>query len=142
MGGGLALAHAFTSTGLDDWIASNLSVVSGMPFIVIILVFVTMAIVPSEMISNTATAALLIPIAASLATSLGINPLLLMAPVAIATSYGFIMPVGTPPNAIVYSSGYITAREMARAGLPLDLISIVMVTILMSILVPLVFGIG
>ena len=142
MGGGLALAHAFTSTGLDDWIASNLSVVSGMPFIVIILVFVTMAIVPSEMISNTATAALLIPIAASLATSLGINPLLLMAPVAIATSYGFIMPVGTPPNAIVYSSGYITAREMARAGLPLDLISIVMVTILTSILVPLVFGIG
>lgn len=142
MGGGLTLAHAFTSTGLDDWIASNLSVVSGMPFIVIILVFVTMAIVPSEMISNTATAALLIPIAASLATSLGINPLLLMAPVAIATSYGFIMPVGTPPNAIVYSSGYITAREMARAGLPLDLISIVMVTILTSILVPLVFGIG
>ena len=142
MGGGLALAHAFTSTGLDDWIASNLSIVSGMPFIVIILVFVTMAIVPSEMISNTATAALLIPIAASLATSLGINPLLLMAPVAIATSYGFIMPVGTPPNAIVYSSGYITAREMARAGLPLDLISIVMVTILTSILVPLVFGIG
>jgi len=139
MGGGLALAHAFTSTGLDDWIASNLSVVSGMPFIVIILVFVTMAIVPSEMISNTATAALLIPIAASLATSLGINPLFLMAPVAIATSYGFIMPVGTPPNAIVYSSGYITAREMARAGLPLDLISIVMVTILTSILVPLVF---
>ena len=142
MGGGLALAHAFTSTGLDDWIASNLSIVSGMPFIVIILVFVIMAIVPSEMISNTATAALLIPIAASLATSLGINPLLLMAPVAIATSYGFIMPVGTPPNAIVYSSGYITAREMARAGLPLDLISIVMVTILTSILVPLVFGIG
>ncbi len=68
-------------------------------------------------------AALLIPIAASLATSLGINPLLLMAPVAIATSYGFIMPVGTPPNAIVYSSGYITAREMSRAELPLVFIS-------------------
>jgi sodium-dependent dicarboxylate transporter 2/3/5 len=94
------------------------------------------------MISNTATAALLIPIAASLATSLGINPLLLMAPVAIATSYGFIMPVGTPPNAIVYSSGYITAREMAKAGLPLDIISIIMVTILTSIFVPLIFGIG
>jgi solute carrier family 13 (sodium-dependent dicarboxylate transporter), member 2/3/5 len=76
-----------------------------------------------------------IPIAASLATSLGINPILLVAPVAIATSYGFIMPIGTPPNAIVYSSGYITAREMARTGLPLDLISIVMVTILTSILV-------
>jgi solute carrier family 13 (sodium-dependent dicarboxylate transporter), member 2/3/5 len=142
MGGGLALAHAFTSTGLDDWIASSLTVVSGMPFIVMILVFVTMAVVPSEMISNTATAAILIPIAASLATSVGLNPLLLMAPVAIAASYGFIMPVGTPPNAIVYSSGYISAREMARAGLPLDLISIMMVTILTSIFVPLVFGIG
>jgi solute carrier family 13 (sodium-dependent dicarboxylate transporter), member 2/3/5 len=142
MGGGLALAHAFTSTGLDDWIASSLTVVSGMPFIVMILVFVTMAVVPSEMISNTATAAILIPIAASLATSVGLNPLLLMAPVAIAASYGFIMPVGTPPNVIIYSSGYISAREMARAGLPLDLISIMMVTILTSIFVPLVFGIG
>ena len=64
-----------------------------------------------------------------------------MAPVAIAASYGFIMPVGTPPNAIVYSSGFITARQMARAGLPLDIISIIMVTILSSIFVPLVFGI-
>ncbi|HEX5186966.1 MAG TPA: SLC13 family permease [Nitrososphaeraceae archaeon] len=139
MGGGLALAHAFTSTGLDDWIASNLSGISSMPFIVIILILVGMAIIPSEMISNTATAALLIPIAASLATTVGLNPLLLMASVTIAASYGFIMPVGTPPNAIVYSSGYITSRQMARTGLPLDIISIIMVTILTSIFVPLVF---
>jgi solute carrier family 13 (sodium-dependent dicarboxylate transporter), member 2/3/5 len=107
----------------------------------IVLVFVTLAILPTEIISNTATAALLIPIAASFADSLGINPILLMAPVAIAASYGFIMPVGTPPNAIVFSSGYVTAGKMARAGLPLDFISIVMVTILTSILVPIVFGI-
>lgn len=65
-----------------------------------------------------------------------------MAPISIAASYGFIMSVGTPPNAIVYSSGYITAREMAKAGLPLDIISIIMVTILTSIFVPLIFGIG
>ena len=70
-----------------------------------------------------------------------LSPILFMAPVAIATSYGFIMPVGTPPNAIVYSSGYVTAGKMARAGLPLDFISIAMVTILTSILVPIVFGI-
>ena len=67
--------------------------------------------------------------------------ILLMAPVAVAASYGFIMPVGTPPNAIVFSSGYVTAGKMARAGLPLDFTSIVMVTILTSILVPIVFGI-
>jgi sodium-dependent dicarboxylate transporter 2/3/5 len=100
-----------------------------------------LAILPTEMISNTATAALLLPISASLAMSMGLNPLLLMAPIAIAASYGFIMPVGTPPNAIVYSSGLVPMRAMARAGLPLDFISIILVTALTSILVPLAFGI-
>jgi sodium-dependent dicarboxylate transporter 2/3/5 len=100
-----------------------------------------LAILPTEMISNTATAALLLPISASLAMSMGLNPLFLMAPIAIAASYGFIMPVGTPPNAIVYSSGLVTTREMARAGLPLDFIAIILVTTLTSVLVPLVFGI-
>jgi sodium-dependent dicarboxylate transporter 2/3/5 len=139
IGGGLALADGFTSTGLGDWIAGQLSFLGSVNYIVMILVLVTLAILPTEMISNTATAALLLPISASLATSMGINPILFMAPVAIATSYGFIMPVGTPPNAIVYSTGYISVAKMARAGIPLDLISIVMVTILTSILVPLVF---
>lgn len=142
IGGGLALANAFTTTGLGDWIAMHLDVLGNTHYIIIILVFVTLAILPTEMISNTATAALLLPISASIAGSMGVNPILLMAPVALASSYGFIMAVGTPPNAIVYSSGYITTKEMARAGLPLDIISIVMVTILSSILVPLVFGIN
>jgi len=102
----------------------------------------TLAILPTEMISNTATAALLLLISVSLAVSMGLNPILSMAPVALASSFGFIMPVGTPPNAIVYSSGYITTKEMAKDGLPLDIISIIMVTILSSILVPLVFGIN
>jgi sodium-dependent dicarboxylate transporter 2/3/5 len=139
IGGGLALANGFTSTGLGDWIAGQLSFLGEANYIIIILVLVTLAILPTEMISNTATAALLLPISASLATSMGINPILFMAPVAIATSYGFIMPVGTPPNAIVYSSGYISIAKMARAGIPLDFISIVMVTILTTILVPIVF---
>jgi sodium-dependent dicarboxylate transporter 2/3/5 len=139
IGGGLALADGFTSTGLGDWIAGQLSFLGSANYIIMILVLVTLAILPTEMISNTATAALLLPISASLATSMGVNPILFMAPVAIATSYGFIMPVGTPPNAIVYSTGYISVAKMARAGIPLDLISIVMVTILTSILVPLVF---
>lgn len=68
-----------------------------------------------------------------------IDPILFMAPVAITTSYGFIMPVKTPPNPIVYSSGYISFAKMARAGIPLDYISIVIVTVLTSVLVPLVF---
>ncbi|WP_458747378.1 SLC13 family permease [Candidatus Nitrosocosmicus sp. T] len=139
IGGGLALADGYTSTGLGDWIAHQISFMSGTNYLVMILIFVTLAIIPTEMISNTATAALLLPISASLAISMNIDPILFMAPVAIATSYGFIMPVGTPPNAIVYSTGHITMGKMARAGIPLDLISIALVTILTSILVPLVF---
>src|SRR3712207_3375602 len=121
--------------------AEKISFLGNTNYLIIILVFVTLAIFPTEMISNTATAALLIPIAASFASSMDLNPILFMAPVAVATSYGFIMPVGTPPNAIVFSSGYITAGQMARARQPLDFISIVMVTLLTSVFVPLVFGI-
>jgi sodium-dependent dicarboxylate transporter 2/3/5 len=139
IGGGLALANAFTATGLDSWIASQLNFLSGMPLIVIILVIVAVAIFSSEIISNTAAAALLIPISASLATSLDINPLLLMVPLTIATSYGFIMPVGTPPNAIVFATGHVTAGRMAKVGLPLDIIGIILITILTLFLVPLVW---
>ncbi len=98
------------------------------------------AILTSEIVSNTASAALLIPISASLATSIGIDPLLLMIPLTIATSYGFVLPVGTPPNAIVFASGYVTIPKMARAGLPLDVIGIVLVTTLTTLLVPLVWS--
>ncbi len=139
IGGGLALANAFTTTGLDDWIASQLSFLSGMPLIVIIFVIVAVAILSSEIISNTAAAALLIPISASLATSIDVNPVLLMVPLTIATSYGFVMPVGTPPNAIVFATGHVRAAKMAKVGLPLDIIGIVLVTVLTSILVPILW---
>ena len=139
IGGGLALANAYTATGLDNWIASQLYFLSGMPLIVIILVIVAVAIFSSEIISNTATAALLIPISVSLATALDINPILLMVPLTIATSFGFIMPVGTPPNAIVFATGHVTARQMAKVGLPLDIIGIILITILTLVLVPLVW---
>lgn len=139
IGGGLALANAFTTTGLDRWFASQLNFLAGMPFILVILVVVAIAIFSSEIISNTATAALLIPIAASLSVTLEVDPLLLMIPITIATSYGFIMPVGTPPNAIVFASGHVTARKMARAGLPLDIIGIAIVTLFAITLVPMLW---
>jgi sodium-dependent dicarboxylate transporter 2/3/5 len=140
IGGGLALANGFTSTGLDDWIADRLSFLAGMHYVIIVLAIVGVTILAGEVVSNTAIAALLIPISASLATSLGIPPLLLMVPVAIAASYGFAMPVGTPPNAIVFASGHVTAAKMAKAGLPLDIIGIAIVTLLTIVLVPLIWG--
>jgi len=139
IGGGLALANGFTETGLDKYIAKNLSFLEGMPFIIIIFIILVVTVFAGEVISNTATAALLLPISASLATTLSIDPLLLMVPITIATSVGFIMPVATPPNAIIFSSDYITTRKMARAGLPLDLIGIAGVTLMTVILVPMVF---
>jgi solute carrier family 13 (sodium-dependent dicarboxylate transporter), member 2/3/5 len=139
IGGGLALANAFTTTGVDKLIAQQLNFLGGMHYFIIILAIVSITIFAGEIISNTATAALMIPISASFATTLDINPILLMVPITLATSYGFIMPVGTPPNAIVFASGHVTAGKMARAGLPLDIIGIVIVTALSSILVPLVW---
>jgi solute carrier family 13 (sodium-dependent dicarboxylate transporter), member 2/3/5 len=140
IGGGLALAHAFTETGLDKWISNQLLFVENLNYILIVLVIVALGVFFSEIASNTASAALLIPIAVSLASSISIDPLLLMVPLTIATSFGFIMPVGTPPNAIVFGSKYVTAPKMAKAGFPLDIISIIMITILTTIMVPLVFG--
>ena len=140
IGGGLALANAYTATGLDEWIAGQLMFLQGVNYLLVIFVIVAVAIFTSEIVSNTASAALLIPISASLAVSLGIDPLLLMIPLTIATSFGFVMPVGTPPNAIVFASGYVTVPKMARAGLPLDIIGIVLVTALTTLLVPLIWS--
>ena len=140
IGGGLALADAFTTTGVDKWIAQQLNFLGGMHYLILILAIVSITIFSGEIISNTATAALMIPISASLATTLDINPILLMVPVTLATSYGFIMPVGTPPNAIVFASGHVTVAKMARAGFPLDIIGIIVVSALSSILVPLIWN--
>jgi sodium-dependent dicarboxylate transporter 2/3/5 len=140
IGGGLALAGGFSTSGLDIQIAEQLSFVENMDYFVIILIVVGVTIFSGELMSNTAGAALLLPIMASLAAIMNVNPILLMAPVAIATSYGFIMPVATPPNAIVVGSGFVTPKKMARFGLPLNLISILLVSVLMTTLVPLIWG--
>ena len=94
----------------------------------------------SELMSNTAVAALLLPIMAVLGTTTELDPILFMAPVAFATSYGFMMPVGTPPNAIAIGSGHVSIKQMVRYGLPFDLICIPIVTVMMVFLLPLVWG--
>lgn len=137
MGGGLSLAAAFSAVGLDVWIAGNLSFLEGMNYFVIIIAVVAVTVLISEIISNTAAVALLIPVVAALAGALSIDPILLMLPVALVNAYGFMMPAGTPPNAIVFSSGYITARKMARTGIVLDMVGVVLVSVLVTVLLPL-----
>ncbi len=128
-GGGLSLAGAISRTGLAEWIGASLSGLDALPVIGIVIVVTTVIIFLTELTSNTATAAAFLPIVASLAIGLGENPLLLAVPAALAASCAFMLPVATPPNAIVYGSGFVTIPQMARAGLVLNGIFIVLLTL-------------
>jgi sodium-dependent dicarboxylate transporter 2/3/5 len=94
----------------------------------------------TELTSNTASATMLMPVMFALATALLVNPLLLMVPAAIAASCAFMLPVATPPNAIVFGSGYITIPQMARAGIWLNIVSIILVTAIGYLMVPLIWS--
>jgi sodium-dependent dicarboxylate transporter 2/3/5 len=93
-----------------------------------------------ELASNTAVAAIFLPIAAAAAAGLGVPPTALVVPVALAASIGFMLPVATPPNAIVFGSGAVTARQMLKAGAVLDVAAIAVVYAVSLVLAPLVFG--
>lgn len=138
-GGGLSLAAAVATSGLADFIGSMASRLEGVPLIAIIVIIATVVLLLTEVTSNTATAAVFIPISASIATGLGLDPMVLATPVALAASLAFMMPIATPPNAIVFASGKLTIPMMARTGVWINLIMLVLITIAMLTLVPLVF---
>jgi sodium-dependent dicarboxylate transporter 2/3/5 len=129
-GGGFALAGGMEATGLSTWLGGLLGRLGGIPPALLILVTCLGVVLLSEVASNTATAIMAMPVLAATAVQMGVHPHVLMIAATIAASYGFMLPVATPPNAIVYSSGWIRAPQMARAGLVLDLLGVIMVTIL------------
>ena len=129
LGGGLSLADAMGSSGLAAAAGNWLAGMDRLPFWVVLFAIVTIVVMLSEVASNTATAATVLPIAAGFALSLGVDPTLLCIPVALAATFGFMLPVATPPNAIVFGSGYVTAAQMARAGIVLDFTCIVVLVI-------------
>ncbi len=129
-GGGLALASMIKSTGLDVWVANSMSIFGGMPLLLIIGFIVTIIIFLTELTSNTATAAGFLPLLGALGVSLGIDPIMLAVPAALAASCAFMMPVATPPNAIVFGSGKLAIRDMMKAGLLLNIIGIFVITLL------------
>jgi solute carrier family 13 (sodium-dependent dicarboxylate transporter), member 2/3/5 len=140
-GGGLSLAAAISRTGLAGWVGASLAGIQGMPILLIIAIVVLVIVFLTELTSNTATAAAFLPLLASLAVGIGENPLILAIPAALAASCAFMMPVATPPNAIVYGSSFVTVPQMARAGIVLNLLFVVLITGLGYLLVMLVFGI-
>jgi sodium-dependent dicarboxylate transporter 2/3/5 len=139
-GGGLALAQAIQQTGLAAWLGTRMHGLAALPPLLIAAAVVATVIFLSELASNTSVAAVFLPIVASLAVTLGESPLIFSVCTAVAASTAFMLPVGTPPNALVYASGRVTAREMARAGLALNLLFIVLVTVAAWLLAPAVFG--
>jgi len=128
-GGGLSLSAAVVATGLDGWIGDQLGgIASGLPTFAIVALVALAVLVMTEFMSNTATAATFIPIVSGLAIALGENPLLLMVPATLAASMTFMLPVATPPNALVFSSGYITIPQMARHGFLMNILSLIVIT--------------
>ena len=121
-GGGLALAAGMSASGLAEWIGAQLLPLEALPLILIALALVALVIVITEFASNVATASGIIPVVAALIAALGADPLYLAMPAAMAASWGFMLPAGTGPNAIAWSTGRIRLSRMVGAGIVLDVI--------------------
>jgi sodium-dependent dicarboxylate transporter 2/3/5 len=128
--GGISLASAFVSSGLADIIANKLEVLANLPTWLVILSLCLVVTFLTEVTSNTATASLLMPLLAATAIATDINPMLLMVPAAMSASCAFMLPVATAPNAIIFGSEKVTVKQMAHAGLTLNLIGAVVITII------------
>ena len=134
-GGGLALAAATEANGVAAYIGSLAKDLGGWPVLAVVLAVVALTTFMSELTSNTAQVATMLPIMAALAPALGVPPALLLIPVTMAASLAFMMPVGTPPNAIVFGTGLVTIADMIRAGVLLNLAGIVVNTALALLLI-------
>lgn len=140
-GGGLAIAAGFTNSGLSEWIGNQLIGLQGVNVLVIVLVVAALVLFLTEITSNTATASMMFPIMASLSVALSIHPYALMITAAVAASCAFMLPVATPPNAVVFGSGYLKISDMAKAGFSLNIFGIFFVGLAVFYFLPLVWGI-
>ena len=140
-GGGLSLAAAIERTGLSSWFGTGVGGLSDWPITLLVMVIVVAVILLTELTSNTATAATFLPVLGGIAVGLGRDPLLLAVPAALAASGAFMLPVATPPNAIVYGSGAVRIEEMVRAGVWLNALFVLLITAAAYVLLPLVFGV-
>jgi sodium-dependent dicarboxylate transporter 2/3/5 len=139
-GGGLSLAEAIQRNGLATWLAGGFEALGAWPLLAILALVALVVVLFSELASNSATAAAFLPVVGALALSTGLDPLPLVVGTGLAASGGFMLPVATPPNAIVYGSGRITIPQLVRAGSLLDLLFLLLVPFAAAILVPLAFG--
>jgi sodium-dependent dicarboxylate transporter 2/3/5 len=133
-GGGLALAAAIAATGLDAYVGSMFGALDGVPVFVMVMAVCTVMIFLTELTSNTAVIATFLPILQAAASELNVHPFLLLVPATIAASCAFMLPMATPPNAIVFASGHLTIPLMARAGMWLNLTGVLVISLMVYFL--------
>jgi solute carrier family 13 (sodium-dependent dicarboxylate transporter), member 2/3/5 len=133
-GGGLSLASAVAASGLDEWFGQQVTGLGVLPVVLLIAAVTTIVLFLTEITSNTATAATFIPVLGGVAVGIGTDPMLLLIPAAFAATCAFMLPVGTPPNAIVFGTGAVTIAQMARGGFVLNIVGIILITIFIYVL--------
>jgi sodium-dependent dicarboxylate transporter 2/3/5 len=141
-GGGFALANGFRDSGLSLWLGNQLAGLNVLPPILIILMISLLVTFLTELTSNTATTEMILPVLAGVAIATDTNPLLYMIPATLSASMAFMLPAGTPPNAIIFGTRRVTIAEMAKTGLWLNLIGAVIITCAVYLLGNAVFGIN
>ncbi|SDL31194.1 solute carrier family 13 (sodium-dependent dicarboxylate transporter), member 2/3/5 [Salinimicrobium catena] len=135
-GGGMALAKAFGETGLAVWLGEQLTALEDLPLYLLVLVVVAAVNFLTEVTSNLATTAMLLPILAPMALAMGVHPYFLLVAATLAASCAFMLPVATPPNAVVFGSGHLTIPDMARAGIWMNTFSILLISLIIYFLLP------
>ncbi|MEQ5791594.1 DASS family sodium-coupled anion symporter [Muricauda sp. NFXS6] len=137
-GGGMAIAKGFQDTGLATYLGGQMTFFDGLPLFVLLLLVITCVNFLTEVTSNLATTAMMLPVLAPLALTLGINPYLLMVACTSAASCAFMLPVATPPNAVVFGSGYLRIPDMVRTGFLMNMLSIIIMALAVYFFLPII----
>ena len=141
-GGGMALASGFDSSGLANWIGSQMTSFSSIPLILLLFILIASVNFLTEITSNLATTAMLLPVLVSLASAIGAHPYFLLVGATVAASCAFMLPVATPPNAVVFGSGYLKIEDMVKKGIWLNIASIILLTLFVYFALPLIWNLS
>jgi len=141
-GGGMSLALGFESSGLANWIGNQMISLETVPLILLLLILITSVNFLTEITSNLATTAMLLPVLVSLAAAIGVHEYFLLVGATVAASCAFMLPVATPPNAVVFGSGYLKIEDMVKKGIWMNIISIILLTLIVYFILPLVWDLS
>ena len=141
-GGGMALASGFEKSGLAIWIGNQMTALESVPLLILLLILIASVNFLTEITSNLATTAMLLPVLVSLASAIGVHPYFLLVGATVAASCAFMLPVATPPNAVVFGSGLLKIEDMVKKGIWLNIISILLLTLIVYFVLPLIWNLN